>query len=211
MIGHGVGIKRYRPATGIRGMTMKCRHAALLLTAMVATNSAPAQFKAPLSEELLTAIKEGNSGRVVQLVDADGAALINTRSYDGSTALTLTVKARNGEFTDYLLTHGANPDQPGIGNEPPLVIAARLGWSEGVDHLLQMRAKVDAPNRQGETALIVAVQARNTQVVRRLLQAGADPDRADSSAGMSARDYAKRDNRVREILTVIERVRPTKR
>ena len=83
--------------------------------------------------------------------------------------------------------------------------------AQNVHSYVQMRAKVDAPNRQGETALIVAVQARNTQVVRRLLQAGADPDRADSSAGMSARDYAKRDNRVREILTVIERVRPTKR
>lgn len=191
---------------------MKSRHAALLLlAAMIATSSATAQFKAAASEELLTAIKAGNGGKMIELVDSNGANLINTRGYDGSTALTLTVKAKNGPYTDYLLNHGANPDQPGIGNEPPLVIAARLGWNEGVDHLLQMRAKVDAANRQGETALIAAVQARQTQIVRRLLQAGANPDRADSNAGMSARDYAKRDNRVREILTLIERAKPTKR
>ncbi len=187
---------------------MKSPIAALLLLSLVATGPVTAQFKPPASEELLTAVKAGNGNKMIELIDANGAEIINARGYDGSTALTLAVKAKNGQFADFLLNRGADANQPGIGQEPPLVIAARLGWSEGVDHLLEMRAKVDGTNRQGETALIAAVQGRHPQVVRRLLQAGANPDRADSSAGMSARDYAKRDNRVREILTLIERARP---
>jgi hypothetical protein len=37
-----------------------------------------------------------------------------------------------------------------------------------------------------------------------LLNAGANPDKADSAAGYSARDYAKRDPRAREILKLID-------
>lgn len=186
---------------------MKTNHLAAIVGLLFATAPVAAQNK-PVSEELLTAVREANSAKLVELINSNGAAIINTRGYDGSTALTLAVKAKDDQFVDYLLTRGANPDMPGIGNEPPLVIAARLGWSEGVDHLLQMKARVDSANRQGETALIVAVQARSVDTVRRLLQAGANPDRADSSAGMSARDYAKRDARSRDILSLIQRAKP---
>ena len=61
------------------------------------------------------------------------------------------------------------------------------------------------------TALIIAVQNRNTRLVRRLLQSGANPDKADHAAGYSARDYAKRDNRVRELLRLIETAKPAAR
>ena len=37
-----------------------------------------------------------------------------------------------------------------------------------------------------------------------LLAKGADPDKKDTAAGYSARDYAKRDTRNREILAAIE-------
>jgi ankyrin repeat protein len=56
----------------------------------------------------------------------------------------------------------------------------------------------------GETALIMAVQQRQLDAVNLLLSKGADPDRKDSAAGYSARDYAKRDTRNREILSAIE-------
>jgi ankyrin repeat protein len=69
-------------------------------------------------------------------------------------------------------------------------------------------AKVDAANRAGETALIVAVQHRQIPIVRDLLEAGADPDKTDSVAGYSARDYAKRDNRTPALLKLIEAKKP---
>jgi ankyrin repeat protein len=67
---------------------------------------------------------------------------------------------------------------------------------------------VDATNRSGETALIVAVQQRDTRLVRQLLDRGADPDHADSVAGYSARDYASRDPRARDIQKLINDKKP---
>jgi hypothetical protein len=45
-------------------------------------------------------------------------------------------------------------------------------------------------------------------MVRLLLNAGADPDRTDSAAGYSARDYATRDTRSRDILKLITDKKP---
>jgi ankyrin repeat protein len=56
----------------------------------------------------------------------------------------------------------------------------------------------------GETPLIVAVQRREVPIIKMLLRAGADPDKTDTAAGYSARDYAKRDSRNPEILALIE-------
>jgi ankyrin repeat protein len=60
----------------------------------------------------------------------------------------------------------------------------------------------------GETPLIIAVQQRDAALVRLLLKAGADPDRTDAAAGYSARDYATRDQRARDILKMIDQAKP---
>jgi hypothetical protein len=41
-------------------------------------------------------------------------------------------------------------------------------------------------------------------MVRLLVQRGANPDKADHIAGMSARDYAKRDDRTGQILALLD-------
>jgi hypothetical protein len=41
-----------------------------------------------------------------------------------------------------------------------------------------------------------------------LLAAGANPDKTDNAAGYSARDYAARDNRSRDIFKLIEAKKP---
>ena len=69
---------------------------------------------------------------------------------------------------------------------------------------------VDKTNRLGETALIVAVQQRQPAIVSTLLKLGANPDKTDHAAGYSARDYAKRDTRSRELLKLIETVKSQK-
>jgi ankyrin repeat protein len=82
-----------------------------------------------------------------------------------------------------------------------LVVAANLGFVEGMELLITGGARVDEPNSTGETPLISAVHRRDIAMVRVLLKAGASPDRADSS-GRTARDYAKlerNDNIVDEI------------
>ena len=89
-----------------------------------------------------------------------------------------------------------------------LELVLDVGFDQAVEWLLSMGAKIDAANRMGETALIAAVQQRQTAVVRRLLTAGADPDRGDTAAGYSARQYAERDNRARDILQLINAKKP---
>ena len=89
-----------------------------------------------------------------------------------------------------------------------MIAAARVGFQQAVEWLLSMGAKVDAANRMGETPLIIAVQQREIPIIRKLLEAGANPDKTDSAAGYSARDYAARDTRSREILKMIEDKKP---
>src|SRR3546814_18366489 len=77
----------------------------------------------------------------------------------------------------------------------PLMHAAMLDFTDGATLLLDDGAPIDQTNRRGETALILAVQANNPAMVRLLVRRGANPDKADHIAGMSARDYARRNDR----------------
>jgi ankyrin repeat protein len=95
----------------------------------------------------------------------------------------------------FLLQNGADPNLKDADGNTPLIVAAMTGFGDGVRVMLASKAQVDGTNGKGETALIKAVHMRDTASVQLLLQAGADPDRTDNLAGMSARDYAARDVR----------------
>jgi hypothetical protein len=47
-------------------------------------------------------------------------------------------------------------------------------------------------------------------MVELLMKSGANPDKADHAAGFSAREYAKRDTRNRDLLKLIETVKSAK-
>ena len=82
--------------------------------------------------------------------------------------------------------------------------AALINFTDGADELLKEKAPVDQANRRGETALILAVQSKNVAMVRLLVKYGANPDKADHIAGMSARAYAKRDDRTGQIVALLD-------
>jgi ankyrin repeat protein len=107
-----------------------------------------------------------------------------------------------------MLNKGADPNVAGKAGDTPLIAAARVGFQQGAEWLIALGAKVNASNRMGETPLILAVQGRNLPIVRMLLAHGADPDKSDSVAGFSAREYAERDSRSREILNAINKEKP---
>ena len=150
------------------------------------------------------AVRKSDGNAAKKIIDERGATVINARAYDGSTALAVAIGNRDEDWTAFLLNQGADPNLPSKGGETPLMAAARIGYDDAVGWLLGLGVKVDATNKMGETALIVAVQQRRARIVRALLAAGANPDKADTAAGLTARDYAKRDSRSREILQLIE-------
>jgi uncharacterized protein len=159
--------------------------------------------------EFVEAVRKSDGDKAQELLRGHPASvLVNAKGGDGNTPLIIAVGRRDEEWTGFLLNQGADPNLAGSRGDTPLIAASRIGFDQGVEWLLEMGAKVDQANKMGETPLIVAVQQRQTQVVRRLLQAGANPDRTDAAAGYSARDYARRDTRARDILKLIEDKKP---
>ncbi len=192
---------------------MKRRLIGLAIAAAILSSSAPAgaQLLKNDGEELLNALKEGESGKALEIVERPGSTTsVSYRGYDGNTPLHIVVRSRNSNWVGFLLSKGADPNVGDSNGDTPLILAARVGFSEGVARLLMKRAQVDKGNKLGETALIVAVQRRQPAIVRMLLEAGANPDKADHAAGYTARDYAKRDNRSTEILKLIESLKAKK-
>lgn len=179
--------------------------AALLLVSLTAP--ALAQF-APNGDQLVGALRKDDSARALQLL-RDHPTLVNNRDSKGDTPLIVAIRRSDSDWVAYLLNAGADPDAAAKDGETPLIAATRLNMQEAIGWLVGRGAKIDGSNKFGETALIIGVQARNARVVRALLDAGANPDKSDY-AGYSARDYAKRDPRSRDMSTIIEAKKPKK-
>jgi ankyrin repeat protein len=156
--------------------------------------------------KFVDAVREGKTNEAFALLDAN-PNIVDARNGKGETALIAAVERRS-DWTAHLLRSGADPNLANRSGETPLIAAARIGYDDAVPWLLVSGAKVNAANRMGETALIIAVQQRRTRIIRLLLEAGADPDKADSAAGLSARDYAQRDTRSRDMIKMIEDTKP---
>ena len=183
-------------------MKFRARLTIGMVAASLAT-AATAQFGPPTTDHLIQAISNDELEKIQNAVKSQ-PQLVNNKTRDGQTPLMAAVDKRSIQVLGFLLFHKADPNGTDGKGELPLIASARKGWPEGVDGLLQMGAGVNSRNRQGETALIAAVHARNPRVIRQLLAKGANPDIADSVAGFSARDYAKRDSRTPELLRLIE-------
>ena len=169
---------------------------------------AVAQMGLGAGYEFIKAVRDRDGAKAHDLIDSNPPGILNSRDGDGSTPLMIAVSREDPLWTGFLITRGADVNLAGKGGDTPLIAAARVGFTEAVDWLLEAKAKVDASNRMGETALIIAVQQRDAVLVKRLLAARADPDKTDSAAGLSARDYAQRDTRSRQILQLIEARKP---
>lgn len=174
---------------------------------LLLTLAAPVFAQSSDGGAFVEAVRKSDGPKVSELLGRRPVGLLDARAEDGETALTIALGRRDDEWTPFLLTKGANPNLPGRNGDTPLIVAARVGFVDAIDWLLTLEAKVEADNRQGETPLIVAVQQRQLSIVRTLIGAGANPDKTDFT-GYSARDYAVRDPRARDILKLIEAKKP---
>jgi ankyrin repeat protein len=184
-------------------------YAIMATAAAMLSAPAAAQLGQDKSTDFIQAVKDRDGNKAEQLLGDNPKLLVNTRGVDGNTALLIAVARSDETYTGYLLNKGADPNLAGKGGDTPLIVASRFGFEQGVEWLLSMGAKVDATNKMGETALITAVVQRQKPVVRMLLEAGANPDKTDTAQGFSARQYAQRDPRARDILNMIEAKKPS--
>lgn len=168
----------------------------LALSAAIALAAPVAAQQFSESYKFLEAVRKADGTKVNEILSQPGQTIINTRDrVTGEAALHIVTKRSDALYLRFLLQKGANPNIADARGETPLLIAVANSFGEGVEILTRYKASLDQGNSSGETPLIRAVQMRNFELVRVLLNAGADPDKTDIVAGLSARDYAKRDSR----------------
>ncbi|MEI4506229.1 ankyrin repeat domain-containing protein [Sphingopyxis sp. CCNWLW253] len=176
--------------------------AALVAATGLLLSPAQAQFRGGYA--FLQAVENRDGTKATDALK-DDPSFINTRNPDtGQTALIIVTKRRDISWLRFLLAKDADPsigDRQGV---TPLMHAALINFTDGAEELLKEKAPVDQANRRGETALILAVQSKNVGMVRLLIKRGANPDKADHIAGMSARAYAKRDDRTGQIVALLD-------
>jgi ankyrin repeat protein len=152
----------------------------------------------------LKAVKDRDVLKAKSLIDKPGSTIINARDItSGETALMIAIKRRDTPWMGFLLQNGADPNLKDAEGNTPLMVAAMNAFPDGVRVMLAARAQVDMANSRGETPLIKAVHMKDSASAQFLLNAGADPDRTDNLAGMSARDYAARDVRTGPIAKLL--------
>jgi ankyrin repeat protein len=176
--------------------------AGLLSLACAVSQPALAQFSD--NYKFLDSVRKSDNAAVVKAIEVPGVTPINTKDRStGETALMITVARRDLTWTNYLLTHGARPELTDNQGRTALMIAVERRFPEGAQLLLSKKANPNQTNSSGETPLIRAVQYNDAEMVRILIGAGADPNRRDTLAGMSAIDYATRDNRSQAIIDLL--------
>lgn len=177
----------------------------IVLLASFGLDISPVHAQFSNSYELLKAVREKDGAAAQHAITATGGSIINARDPDsGDTSLLIAVKRSDLSWMGFLLGAGANPNsKDGAGNSP-LIISTNANFREGVTLLLSQGADINQVNDSGETALMKAVQTRQEGMVRALLDAGARVDITDSTAGLSALDYAERDKRLAHIAQVLK-------
>lgn len=163
--------------------------------------------------KFLKAVRDRDGETVTSMVEAPGSRVVDSRDpTNGENALQIVVARQDAAWLGFLLAKGANPNMQDDAGNTPLMQAVDAGFADGVRRLISGKANVNLANRSGETPLIRAVQKRDVNMVRLLVTNGADADRRDVIAGMSARDYAARDTRVPMLLKAIEedKAKPSK-
>ena len=178
--------------------------ALLALVLVLAAAPLTAQIGFSPAFSFLKAVRERDAN-VATAATQPGSTVINSRdASSGDGALHILTRGRDLTWLGFMLARGARPDLQNGTGATALLLAAQIGWREGVERLLASRANPNLPNNQGETPLIYAVRRFDAPMVRLLMANGADPNQTDSLAGNSALDYARQDRRGQPLIPILE-------
>jgi ankyrin repeat protein len=183
------------------------RHALAAALVLAALTSAPMAAQAQnfsKGYKFLESVRNNEMSEVNDTLAQPGNQIINTRDGGtGDTALHILAARRDTPWLNYFLARGADPNIRNNKGETPVVVAAAIGYVEGVELLVASGARLDESNATGETPLMSAVHRRDLAMVRVLLKGGANPNRSDS-AGRTALDYARIEDRSGTMLAELE-------
>jgi hypothetical protein len=179
-------------------------NAFVAITLVISPTVATAQQRTQ-SYEFLEAVRKGDGDKVTDFLNQPGQLLINSKDRSsGDGALHIVTSRNDAVYLRFLLAKGADPNIQDASGDTPAMLAVEKGFTEGLESLIRYKANLNLGNAQGETPLIRAVQLRRIDLVRTLLDGGANPDQADIIAGLSARDYARRDTRTPALLKLMD-------
>ena len=184
--------------------SLKTRALAATLLLLIAV---PALAQVSFSDgyTFLKAVRERDGATAERVLSNPSSNVINIRDQrTGEAALHILARERELGWLGYMLSRGARPDIQDNEGMTAMMLAAQIGWREGVERLLIARADPNVTNRRGETALIYAVQRADVPLVRLLVVNGADPNQTDFVTGNSALDYARQDPRRQGVLRELE-------
>lgn len=177
--------------------------ALMLAAAGVSLVSTPAMAQFRGGYAFLMAVEKRDGDKATEALKNDPNVINSRHPQTGETALAIATKRRDTTWVRFLLSKGADggiADREGV---TPLMHAAMLNFTDGAQELIDRKVPIDQSNRRGETALILATQARNATIAALLVKNGANPDKADHVTGLSAREYAKRDDRTGSLIAAL--------
>jgi ankyrin repeat protein len=153
------------------------------------------QAEAPqwgLMEEFFRAIREGNEGEVIRLLDADPALLENREDDDGDRPLTSAALYGQLGVTRLLIERGANINATGYDGNTALHYAAEEGYEEVATLLFHKGAHTNTGNDYGATPLMRACANGRLGLVKMLLQhmGGQGLDERNPLSGWTQLHYA---------------------
>ena len=153
-----------------------------------------------LNEQLIKAVKDGESSQVVDLLMAGASA--NATESNGWTALIWASFYDYVDIVQLLLDRGAEVDLHDDAGKTALIWAAANGRQDVVRILLKSGAHVNATMKLGKSALMNAAEHGHRTTVLHLLNAGADVNAKDDF-GWTALNLAEK-NGHKEIVILLK-------
>ena len=110
---------------------------------------------------------------LVEKLVCDNRTIVDSRSFDGWSALFFCVINGHTKVAQYLLDKNADANQADAQGQTPLMLASYAGHAEMVDTLLDSGALVNSESLSGYTCLMRAAEKGHIDVMQKLITAGA--------------------------------------